>query len=289
MLYHPQSVQAYFDNYGTREWDRLEQNLQGRIKFLIHQNYLEKYVPEGLRVLDAGCGPGRFALELTRRCACLTMVDISPVQLGMARERLLEAGLLEKVEALICLDIIDLQDLEDASFDVVVCYGAVVSYIYDRYETALKELVRVLRPGGRFLISVCSLYGTLQLIDPYDEDQFLEPADSHIDWQAVLSGDGVVYSRPGSSEFRQPMVLFTSRGLQNALEKEGLRVVEMAAVNPIVSEASKIPRITANPKASAALAELELALCSQPGLVDTGEHLLAVAEKPVSNGQGGTT
>jgi hypothetical protein len=161
----------------------------------------------------------------------------------------------------------------------VVCYGAALSYTYDRYETALKELTRVIRPGGRLLISVDSLYGTLRLLGPYDDHTFLEPPDAHIDWEAVLSGQGVVYTRPDSPEFHQPLVLFTSHGLRQALEKVQLQVVDMAAVNPVVSEGARIPHITDSAQAAAALTALEVALCNKPGLVDTGEHLLAVADK----------
>lgn len=280
MPYDPQVVQAFFDNYGTREWERLERTLQGRIRYAIHSHFLNKYVPEGARVLDVGCGPGRFALDLARHGACLTLVDLSQTQLDLARQQLKAAGLLEKVQAFHCLDMVDLHDLPDASFDVVVCYGATLSYTYDRYDAALREVERVICPGGRLLISVDSLLGNLRLIGPYDDQAFLELPDTHIDWKAILSGSGVVYTRPGSPEFHQPLVLFTSVGLTRALEHVGLQVVEMAAANPIVSEGTQIPRITASAQAEAALTELEVALCNRPGLVDTGEHLLAVADKP---------
>ena len=279
MQYDLQGVRDFYDHYGTREWERFEQTLQGRIKYAIHRHYLDSYVSDGVRVLDAGCGPGRFALDLARRGARLTLVDLSPVQLELARQHFFEAGLLDCVQAFHCLDIVDLQVLPDASFDVVVCYGAALSYTVDRYQTAFKELARVLLPGGRLLISVNSLYGTLRLLGAYDAQSFLEPPEAHIDWQAVLSGAAVVYTRPGSPEFHQPLGLFTSAGLRQALELVGLQVLEMAAANPLVSEAAPIPRIAASEKASAELTALELALCGLPGLVDTGEHLLAVAEK----------
>jgi SAM-dependent methyltransferase len=280
MLYNPEGVRAFFDNYSTREWERLESTLQGRIKYAIHRRFLDAYVPEGVQVLDAGCGPGRFALDLARRGTCLTLVDISQTQLDIAHQQFQAAGLQERVDAFLCLDMVVMPELRDASFDVVVCYGAALSYTYDRYEAALQELVRVLRPGGRLLISVDSLYGNLRLLGPYDLHTFLESPDEHLDWQAILSGGGVFYTRPGSPEFHQPLVMFTSAGLRQALEQVGLQVVEMAAANPVVSEAEQIPRITASAQASVALIALEVALCNRPGLVDTGEHLLAVADKP---------
>jgi SAM-dependent methyltransferase len=279
-MYDPQIVRAFFDSYGTREWERLERTLQGRIKYAIHRHFLDQYVPDGVRVLDAGCGPGRFAQDLALRGAHLTLVDISQIQLDLARQKLQTAGLLEWVHASHCIDIIDMHELCDASFDVVVCYGAALSYAYDRYEAALQEFVRVLRPGGRLLISVCSLYGILHLLGPYDDTTFLESPDLHIDWDALLSGEGIVYSRLGSPEFHQPMALFSSAGLQRALKQVGLQVVDMAAVNPVVCERTQIPRITGSTKASAKLTALEVVLCNKPGLVDTGEHLLMVADRP---------
>jgi len=280
MLYDPQVVRAFYDNIGTREWDRLEQTLQGRIKYSIHRCFLDKYVPEGVRVLDAGCGPGRYALDLARRGACLTLADISQVQLDQARQRFETAGLLEKVQAFHCLDIVNMHELRDASFDVVVCYGAALSYTCDQYQAALDELTRVICPGGRLLVSVNSLYGNLRLLGRYDDCSFLETPNAHMDWEAVLSGMGVIYTRPGSPEFHQPLVFFTSEGLRRALIQAGLQVIEMAAANPVVSERVQISRITASAQAAAALTALEVALCNKPGLVDTGEHLLVVAEKP---------
>lgn len=280
MLYDPQVVRAFYDNLGTREWERLEQTLQGRIKYSIHRYFLDKYVPEGVRVLDAGCGPGRYALDLARRGACLTLADISQVQLDQARHRFEASGLLERVQSFHCLDIVNMHELRDASFDVVVCYGAALSYTCDQYQAALDELTRVICPGGRLLISVNSLYGNLHLLGHYDDCSFLETPNAHMDWEAVLSGRGVIYTRPGSPEFHQPLVFFSSEGLRRTVNQAGLQVIDMAAANPVVSERVQIPRITASAEASAVLTSLEVAICSKPGLVDTGEHLLMVADKP---------
>ena len=41
MLYDPLSVKSFFDHYGTREWERLERTLQGRIRYAIHRHFLQ--------------------------------------------------------------------------------------------------------------------------------------------------------------------------------------------------------------------------------------------------------
>jgi SAM-dependent methyltransferase len=190
---------------------------------------------------------------------------------------------------------LDLHLLPEAGFDAVVCYGAALCYTYNRYPQALHELIRLLKPGGRLLISVDSLYGTLRLIGPFDALSFIESPDAHFDWRGILDEDrledqaslgikektqpGVFLSKPGSPEFHQPLVFFTSRGLKQSLEQAELQVIEMASANPLVADGNQMPKVTSSPQACQALLELEVAVCNQPGLLDAGEHLIAVAAK----------
>lgn len=46
----------------------------------------------GLRLLDAGCGAGQFAIEAGRRGADVVAVDLSPTLVNLARERAVAAG-----------------------------------------------------------------------------------------------------------------------------------------------------------------------------------------------------
>ena len=280
MVYDPVIVESYFDKYGEKEWERLAETIQGRTKYRIHSWFIEKYLPKrALRILDAGCGPGRFSLDLARTSVNLTLADISHKQLALAEHHLEKAGLLEKVREIIRLDITNMDDFEDEAFDAVVCYGSTLSYTYDQYEQALKELVRVLKPGGILLISVSSLFGTLRLVGPLDANYFLEDPDDHLDWTSVLSGGKVVLTKPGSNEFHLPLALFSSEGLRDLLEKFRLKVKGMATANPLVPQGAKTPNIEDSLEACEALSELELTACSSPGLLDSGEHLLAAAVK----------
>ena len=69
----------YFDNYGEREWARLEAEAESRVSFHLHRSFLEKFVGAGDEVLEAGAGPGRFTIELAKLGAKVTVGDLSGV------------------------------------------------------------------------------------------------------------------------------------------------------------------------------------------------------------------
>lgn len=143
-----------------------------------------------------------------------------------------------------------------------------------------RKLVRVARPGAPILLSVMSLFGAMRLLCPLDAANVLETVNDHLDWSQVLSGTGVVLTKPESTEFHQPLALFSSAGLRAALVDVGLTVETFAAANPFLPEFLPVPKIAASEGASQTLIDLEVALCEASGLVDGGGHILAVARKP---------
>src|SRR5438874_6798841 len=99
------------------------------------------------RILDAGCGNGRYSRWLLKHAdpdAHVTAFDLSPRMLRRARRRL-------KSER-VTFAVADLTRLPyaDASFDAAVC-GWVLEHLPDP-RLGLRELARVLRPGGRLLL-----------------------------------------------------------------------------------------------------------------------------------------
>lgn len=99
----------------------------------------------GLRVLDAACGPGFYLAALIAAGARVSGFDASAAMLELARARvggdvaLIEARLGEPLP------------YDEGAFDLVVCALA-IHYVEDR-TAALRELFRVLRPGGRLVLS----------------------------------------------------------------------------------------------------------------------------------------
>lgn len=104
---------------------------------------------EGNRILDAGCGEGRFSRMLAERGAKVTGLDLSERMIEHARKA--EGDHPLHIEYYI-LDMCDLSVFEDESFDVVVAYLSIIDV--EDYERATAEIARVLKPGGQFLFSV---------------------------------------------------------------------------------------------------------------------------------------
>lgn len=99
----------------------------------------------GARVLDAGCGPGLLMQQLISDGAACSGFDASPAMLGLARRRLGEGADLR--EALLGQPL----PYPDESFDAAVCALA-IHYLPDP-RAGLVELRRVVRPGGRVVVS----------------------------------------------------------------------------------------------------------------------------------------
>jgi 2-polyprenyl-3-methyl-5-hydroxy-6-metoxy-1,4-benzoquinol methylase len=110
----------------------------------LRSRFLLGAVSAGERVLDVGCGEGELAARLASAGAEVVAVDVAEEALRRARVAHPELD----------LRLIDGEgdwDLPDAAFDVVWA-GEVIEHVADT-ATWLSEVRRVLRPGGRLLLT----------------------------------------------------------------------------------------------------------------------------------------
>jgi ubiquinone/menaquinone biosynthesis C-methylase UbiE len=101
---------------------------------------------DGHRILDAGCGSGPLSAALRAKGAVVTGVDGSPAMIELARQRLGDDA------ALHVADLGQPLPFDDGAFDDVVA-SLVLHYLRD-WAAPLAELRRVLKPGGRLILSV---------------------------------------------------------------------------------------------------------------------------------------
>lgn len=96
------------------------------------------------RILDAGCGTGSILQRLGRPEKNVG-VDLAPEAISFCQHR----GLQNVQQADICA-----LPFDDASFDVVICSSVLYHQWVKDVTAAIRELHRVLRPGGLLLMNV---------------------------------------------------------------------------------------------------------------------------------------
>jgi len=98
---------------------------------------------KGLKVLDAGCGPGNFGLIMAEEGASVIGVDISPQAIEVARQRA------TKIKVDFTPQVADLEKLpfSDSAFDI--CFSGWTLHHFPDLSGPVTELKRVLKPGGR--------------------------------------------------------------------------------------------------------------------------------------------
>ncbi len=153
-------VRASYDQEPEREWRRLEGGAQARLEYVVTCHALERHLPPPTppcHLLDAGGGPGRYTLALARRDYRMTLLDLSPALLDLARTRIAEAdpAVQQRVVGVVEGSVTDLTGFTDAQFDAILGLGGVLSHLPDSADRrrALGELRRVLRPGGVLFVS----------------------------------------------------------------------------------------------------------------------------------------
>ena len=105
--------------------------------------YIIQNVPDGSYVLDVGCNGGTTGVQLLQKNCYVKGVDIVAELVEKAKKRgvFAEVGEAE-----------DLSRYPGSSFDVVIC-TEVLEHLFDPLE-AIAEAFRVLKPGGKYIVTV---------------------------------------------------------------------------------------------------------------------------------------
>ena len=152
----------YYDDLGDEEWERLERTVKATFEFENTTDYLAEHLPESGRVLDVGGAAGRYSVWLAERGYDVTLADLSAAQLDVAREKVREHG----VEQRVAIERADVRDLPyaDDAFDATTCLGGPLSHVVDEAarEDAVRELRRVTASGGPIFVSVMGFVAVVQ-------------------------------------------------------------------------------------------------------------------------------
>jgi len=269
MTYNPEAIASHFDALGSREWDRFGNTLGDRVSLALHSRALERFTPRGSRVLEVGAGPGRFTEQLHQLGCRIVVGDISARQLELNEETARSRGFTDSIEARHQLDICDLGQFPDATFDAVIAFGGLFSYVFERRDQALNECIRVLRPGGVLLLSVMSLWGTF-----HRHFAAVVVLSEWANRRIIGTGDLTKETDPASTHYCH---MFRAAELRAFLDRDNLETLLLSA-SSAVSTGLDLAALS-NEERWPFLLEVESEACIEPGFLDAGTHMIAVVRR----------
>jgi len=161
-------VAAYFDAHAL-DWKTIYE--RPGVYETIHQQRRTRALrlidglalPTGSTVLETGCGAGSMAVALAERGHFVQATDFVAAMVSYTRRLAVEA----KVEDRVRTGVSDIRDLKfpDHSFHLVVAMG-VLPWIYPPLDPTVREIARVLKPGGHTVISIDNRWRLNHILDP---------------------------------------------------------------------------------------------------------------------------
>jgi ubiquinone/menaquinone biosynthesis C-methylase UbiE len=145
-----ENTRKRWDKHAAR-YDKWYETFKGAVENYVDWELLKRHLPRNIdaKILDAAGGTGRITLPLAKMGYSVTLCDISPKMLNVARRKLLKGGVLDRVEITEC-DVHKLR-FADESFDFVLCW--------DGTSEAAKELIRVTKKGGKISVYLMNRCG----------------------------------------------------------------------------------------------------------------------------------
>lgn len=223
---------------------------------------ISRRLNDGDRVLDVGCANGFSSVEFAkRRQVELRGLDYIPKMIEEARQRLKQSDARLKGSVQFEIgNITDLPEKED-SYDKVIVIRVLINLgNWERQKQGLHECVRVLRRGGRLLLSEATLQGWRRLNRMRTEwglpDIPMPPFNEYLDEERVIS------------EIRDKMSLVEISNFASTYYV-GTRILK-----PLLSRAANAPVDVADPTA-----EWNRWFSQLPAAGDYGTQKLFVFEK----------
>jgi len=137
-------IEKYGD--GTCEDSRPSRSRTSSLEFHYTRKHLAPYITPETRILEVGCATGYYGMYYADKCRQYVGVDIVPGNIEFFRRKIQAAGL-TNVSCQVG-DATRLSDIDDASFDVVLCLGPVYHLPAAEVDQVFAQCKRVCRSGG---------------------------------------------------------------------------------------------------------------------------------------------
>ena len=265
-------VKDYYTGQVQREWRRLIRDAYHRLELDTTLHFINRHFPKKGLILDAGGGPGRYTVTLANRGYDMVLLDMTPANVEFAQRQIKRSGVQARVKDVIEGSIVDLSRFADNTFDGVICLGGPLSHIIDKHKRtkAIRELVRVAKPGAPVAVSVMSRLSVLVI------ELTLFPEEVELPHYQKLLNTGDYHGQYGFTACH----FFLPEEFRAAFDDKGVEVLELVGLEGISSGHRKeLNRLARNEKRWKIWRATHFKTCTHPSVVGLSEHMLIVARK----------
>lgn len=238
---------------------RLNSSQAARVEFLTTVRYIEKYLSEGMKILDIGAGAGEYSLYFAKKEYAVDALELSEANIKAFQKKIQPDMTLKLIKG----NAIDLSMYEDDAYDVVLLFGPLYHIEREEYRSmCLKEARRVLKPHGKIFMSFISNDMVILTEFKYRNDFFTDDSYDHDSFKV--------------NNF--PFVFYTVDECREIIKSGGLEILHEIASDG-VSELMQGEINNLDEKSYEQYLRYHYYSCEKPEMIGRSNHLLYVAEK----------
>jgi ubiquinone/menaquinone biosynthesis C-methylase UbiE len=259
-------VRSFYEN--CPETNRLGGST-GKLEFERSKEIISRFLRDPIEILDVGGGTGAYSFWLASLGHKVTLIDVSAVHVGIARET-------NQTHSAKLVDIIEGSALDlpfgEKRFDAILNMGPMYHLPPDARQTALSEMYRVLRPKGVMVSSYISRFASL--IDGYNEGYVHDPAYLPFALGAISNGR---HDPPADGKYFTLAYMHRPEEVEPEIEKAGFFLLGLYAVEGFFWAHPKIDSYIENEMEFRRLMEHIRLLEKEPSIMGSSAHFLAVS------------
>ena len=138
--------------YSSQEEDNRFSSKHGMVEYITTLKYIDKYLQVGQRILEIGCGTGKYALHYARKGYRIDAVELIQINLDVLHKNMLPTDNICAIQG----NALDLSAYKDEIFDITLLLGPMYHLFTDADKIkCLQEAVRVTKKQGIIFVAYC--------------------------------------------------------------------------------------------------------------------------------------
>ena len=195
-------IVTHYEDYTNREGEdnRATSSRAASLEFHYTKKAMSEHINKNTRILEVGCGTGYYGMYFADKCKEYVGIDLFPHHIEIFQGKIKENSNLSCSVG----DATNLENIEDNSFDVVLCLGPMYHLPPEERELVFAECKRVCKPNGIIAFAYINKIGVYVGACVHDEGRAIYPNKEAN--ESVLKGtddlrpDVFYYSMPEEME-----------------------------------------------------------------------------------------